>query len=43
MLFDIELRVRTNGKRSLDDIELALWNYARTISPALTKMRFGGN
>ena len=33
MLFDIELRARTNGKRSLDDVELVLWNLCKNDQP----------
>ncbi len=33
LLFDIELRVRTDGKRSLDDVELALWKLCRDGKP----------
>jgi predicted metalloprotease with PDZ domain len=49
MLFDIELRVRTNGKRSLDDVELALWNLCKNDQPGFEEdeirrqlVRFGG-
>jgi predicted metalloprotease with PDZ domain len=49
MLFDIDLRVRTNGKRSLDDVELALWNLCKNGQPGFDEdeirrqlVRFGG-
>jgi predicted metalloprotease with PDZ domain len=49
MLFDIELRVRTNGKHSLDDVELALWNLCKNDQPGFDEdeirrqlVRFGG-
>ena len=29
MLYDIELRVRSNGQHSLDDVELALWDLCK--------------
>jgi len=33
MLFDIELRAASQGKRSLDDVELALWRLCRDGKP----------
>ncbi len=33
LMFDVELRFRTNGKRSLDDVELALWRLCRDGKP----------
>lgn len=49
MLFDIELRERTNGKRSLDDVEKALWKMCRDNQPGFAEdeirrqlIRFGG-
>lgn len=49
MLFDIELRDRTKGKKSLDDVEKALWNMCRDGKPGFAEdeirrqlIRFGG-
>ncbi|RYG23332.1 hypothetical protein EON82_14350, partial [bacterium] len=49
MMFDLELRARTNGKRSLDDVELALWKLCKDGKPGFEKdeirgqlVRFGG-
>jgi len=49
MLFDIELRVRTAGKHSLDDVERALWEKCKDNKPGFETdeirnqlIRFGG-
>lgn len=49
MLFDIELRVRSNGQHSLDDVELALWDLCKDNRPGFNEgeirrqlIRFGG-
>lgn len=49
MLFDIELRMRTGGKRSLDDVERALWELCKNDQPGFDEdeirrqlVRFGG-
>lgn len=49
MLFDIELRSRTGGKHSLDDVEHALWQLCRNDQPGFQEgeirnqlVRFGG-
>lgn len=48
-LLDIELRARTQGKRSLDDVEKALWNLCKNDKPGFGEdeirkqlIRFGG-
>jgi predicted metalloprotease with PDZ domain len=33
MLFDLELRARSNGRRSLDDVEYALWQLCKDGRP----------
>lgn len=49
LLFDVEIRARTGGKRSLDDVELALWNMCKDDRPGFAEselrrqiVRFGG-
>ncbi|MCH8274255.1 MAG: M61 family metallopeptidase [Armatimonadetes bacterium] len=49
MCLDIELRARTGGERSLDDVMLALWEICRDDKPGFEEddirkqlMRFGG-
>ena len=49
MLLDIELRSRTGGKHSLDDVEHALWNMCRNDQPGFEEgeirnqlIHFGG-
>jgi predicted metalloprotease with PDZ domain len=49
MLFDIELRVRSKGQHSLDDVELALWDLCKDNRPGFDEgeirrqlIRFGG-
>lgn len=49
MLFDIELRVRSNSQHSLDDVELALWDLCKDNRPGFDEdeirrqlIRFGG-
>jgi predicted metalloprotease with PDZ domain len=49
MLFDIELRVRSDGQHSLDDIERALWDLCKDNRPGFDEgeirrqlIRFGG-
>jgi predicted metalloprotease with PDZ domain len=49
MLFDLELRVRSNGQHSLDDVELALWDLCKDDQPGFDEdeirrqlIRFGG-
>lgn len=49
MLFDLELRARSNGRRSLDDVEHALWDLCKDDRPGFEEdeirrqlIRFGG-
>ncbi len=49
LMFDIELRTRSNGSRSLDDVELALWRMCKGGKPGFQEdelrrqlVRFGG-
>jgi predicted metalloprotease with PDZ domain len=49
ILFDIELRTRSNGERSLDDVERALWELCKNDRPGFDEeeirrqlVRFGG-
>ncbi|MEI7578217.1 MAG: hypothetical protein WCK51_15110 [Armatimonadota bacterium] len=49
MVLDIEMLDQTNGKRSLDDVELALWDQCRDDKPGFEEgdirrhlVRFGG-
>jgi len=50
MMLDIELRSRSGGKRSLDDVELALWEMCRNGKPGFAEdelrkqfVRLGGD
>lgn len=50
MLLDIELRSRTGGKHSLDDVEHALWNLCKNDQPGFEEgeirnqlIKFGGD
>ena len=49
MLLDIEMRAQTNGRRSLDDVEHALWDLCKDNKPGFQEdeirkqlVRFGG-
>jgi predicted metalloprotease with PDZ domain len=49
IMFDIELRARSNGRRSLDDVERALWRLCKDDQPGFEEdeirrqlIRFGG-
>ncbi|MHB8636681.1 MAG: M61 family metallopeptidase [Fimbriimonadaceae bacterium] len=49
LMLDIEIRIHSNGKHSLDDVELALWNECKNNQPGFQEneirnlcVRFGG-